>query len=1064
MPDLGRARRAGSCPALVVFGSDRARRARDRLGRRGACAARPGPVPRPRGPRSRGRRARAPRRRGRRSSSSRSGSPGPSTAAIAPVSLRRARITAQHVRDACFEEYRALGVAAASSPAEVRRGSARIERKVADAIAVIGRARTEHDAWMHANVSAAAQVEAARGRLDGAAGDDGRSRVDCSPTCRRATPTTSGARPRMRRSPRAPRRQRPNASSRDAGAAAADPTRSGLADLASAERSLRQAEADARTLEETHRLVTQAAQARAGRIRGRAHGPAQRRGDPRAARTRSMRSVSAREIRAVQTRARRSRTRLRAAAHHTVDRIARLRDRLDLALGDARTAQQRLRGARTALPGTLAAARGAIARAEASVAHARAGAPARLRLLSAQRELAEARQAADPVEALDAARRAMRDAEDAELPSPITTGSAARPDTLVRSLAETTDRRDHRVRRVRSSGFARNRWFRQREGVPAQPRRAGVQVERRAALSWRHDRGAGTPRTTPVRRVMWRIPATLVTVFVMSSQASRGRACGVPFEDSSTYDLVAYGLPALSAGRWWTPFTGTFFVNVPWVYVFALGGFVGMAYVEFRRGWRARARLVLDRAAVRGPRQCARAARPGARCPGRGRRRRRRRSMSGPSGGTMACIAVAVGLLVQPWRVRAWLVLLGFVFVALTFWGALADLEHALAVLLVLFVDRTLRIQRTTIREQRLIAFIAVLVIAAIELITLLVPTDGMFGPTDAAATSFIDVALDVGVILLLANGLRRGRRWAWGWTVGYAIFNIHRGALLVVIVATGLAARSDVSIVGLGVSIATTVLWLLLLVYLIAVRHAFRARRKSPLGAQPPPDRCRGASDAPPSRRRRHPVVDDDVGRQQLRPRRGEHHRLSAPGRGRTRPGRSDRTGARAISRDRGLHRRRGARGTRALLLQRERADATGGAARDGAASSSRTTPIVDLPGLEFTGKRWSAVRTAINRAAREQVVFRMSRFADEPWGVRQQLRAISEMWVGDKGLPEMGFTLGTLDEAEDPEVRLALAVSTGGGCRGLPVLAPGVPAARGRCAAGRSTSCDAATAASGP
>ena len=32
------------------------------------------------------------------------------------------------------------------------------------------------------------------------------------------------------------------------------------------------------------------------------------------------------------------------------------------------------------------------------------------------------------------------------------------------------------------------------------------------------------------------------------------------------------------------------------------------------------------------------------------------------------------------------------------------------------------------------------------------------------------------------------------------------------------------------------------------------------------------------------------------------------------------------------------------------------------------------------------------------------------------QQLRAISEMWVGDKGLPEMGFTLGTLDEARIP------------------------------------------------
>ena len=48
-----------------------------------------------------------------------------------------------------------------------------------------------------------------------------------------------------------------------------------------------------------------------------------------------------------------------------------------------------------------------------SVAHSRS-ASARLRLLTAQRELAEARQAPDPVSALDAARRAMREAEDAK--------------------------------------------------------------------------------------------------------------------------------------------------------------------------------------------------------------------------------------------------------------------------------------------------------------------------------------------------------------------------------------------------------------------------------------------------------------------------------------------------------------------------------------------------------------------------------------------------------------------------------------------------------------------------
>ena len=39
----------------------------------------------------------------------------------------------------------------------------------------------------------------------------------------------------------------------------------------------------------------------------------------------------------------------------------------------------------------------------------------------------------------------------------------------------------------------------------------------------------------------------------------------------------------------------------------------------------------------------------------------------------------------------------------------------------------------------------------------------------------------------------------------------------------------------------------------------------------------------------------------------------------------------------------------------------------------------IVDLAGLEFTGKRWAAVRTSLNRAGREEMTFRMTRLADE-------------------------------------------------------------------------------------
>ena len=84
----------------------------------------------------------------------------------------------------------------------------------------------------------------------------------------------------------------------------------------------------------------------------------------------------------------------------------------------------------------------------------------------------------------------------------------------------------------------------------------------------------------------------------------------------------------------------------------------------------------------------------------------------------------------------------------------------------------------------------------------------------------------------------------------------------------------------------------------------------------------------------------------------------------------------------------------------------------------------VVPLPGLEFKGKAWQDVRTAINKAGKQDVTLEVTRWADCPPALADQLRVISEGWVSDKALPEMGFTLGTLSEADDPEVRLHLAV----------------------------------------
>jgi hypothetical protein len=328
----------------------------------------------------------------------------------APASLRRARLNAQHVRDQSFEEFRAI-TGDTVSPVEVRRVAQRIERRTTEALAAIGRARTEHREWVRANVSAAEQVVAAQERLDAlraSMGDPAAlvaelsksyDEVEWASASRAAHNAVTEAAEAARLLERA-------------ASLSQDPTQSALAELAGAERALRAAEADARNLEESHRLVTQAASGLASEFESARQALRQALAVREQLEPREAERLGG-ELRAFEAELTNLERDAARRPTRTIDAIARLRDRLDIALGDARTSQQRLRGARTALPSTLAAARSAIAQAEAAVAHANAGVEARVRLVSAQRELAAARQQQDPVEALDAARRAIRHAEDA---------------------------------------------------------------------------------------------------------------------------------------------------------------------------------------------------------------------------------------------------------------------------------------------------------------------------------------------------------------------------------------------------------------------------------------------------------------------------------------------------------------------------------------------------------------------------------------------------------------------------------------------------------------------------
>ncbi|MCC4247976.1 MULTISPECIES: bifunctional lysylphosphatidylglycerol flippase/synthetase MprF [Microbacterium] len=545
-------------------------------------------------------------------------------------------------------------------------------------------------------------------------------------------------------------------------------------------------------------------------------------------------------------------------------------------------------------------------------------------------------------------------------------------------------------------------------------------------------------RVTAVAR---RLPATAALALLLLAVGVASAGLWSPFAASPLHDSVAYGLPALEAGRWWTPATGTFFVSVPWLYAPIIVGLTGMGYLELRRGSRVAvtyfvggqlAAVLLASALL-----WLAALLPWPWAQGQAS------SLDvGPSPGIIACLAAAVSLLPSPWRLRAWTVLIAVLSVTFLYWGSLNDLEHLLAVALVLAVDRSLRPQRVTVREQRLIAFVVVCGLGALDILTYVSPTTGPFGTSDPVSGSWVDVAVNSVVVLAVATGVRRGRRWAWVLLVAYGILN----ALILVTAATlvlvvGLGVLEGTIDIDLTITLASSATWVVALVYLWLVRAAFRARPTASLGVSPAPG-------------------VDDV-KAELRATGGGtlSWMTTWEGMSYARFGR----GIVAFQRRSGvalvLGDPLGPEETRAATVRMfvERAEdaglapcffSAGEATRAAVPAGWRSIvvaddTIVDLPGLQFTGKAWGAVRTSLNRAEREGMTFRLSRLADETWGIRQQLRAISESWVGEKGLPEMGFTLGTLHEAADPEVRVALAVSPAGDVDGflswLPVYGEG-------------------------
>lgn len=531
-----------------------------------------------------------------------------------------------------------------------------------------------------------------------------------------------------------------------------------------------------------------------------------------------------------------------------------------------------------------------------------------------------------------------------------------------------------------------------------------------------------------------RIPATLTMVALIIVVALIFGTFWNPLIDQTElFNTVSYGLPALQQGQWWTPITGTFFAITPWSYPITILAFWGMAYLEYKRGsgvallyyWGGQFFAVLVSALLLWFLAASFPDFAWAQLEATMRD-------VGASGGTMATIAAAVGLFASPWRSRVWIVLLGFVTIALVFWGSLDDLEHFLAVILILVVDRSMRVRNNTAREKRLIAWVLLVFIGVFQIFVLFIPTAGIFGVTDPGAGSWLDLTLDIVIIALVVRALQLGRFWGWLLALILAAFNIFTSLLVaLVVIFDGRASAAEALAGAPELSIATGLLWLTLLVYLIVTRSSFRSHRHSPLGIGEAPSRAEVKDLIAKHGGTTLSWMTTWDGMEYARTTHGfvgyqKHNKVALA---LADPVGPEGTLKQSVSEF--IDSAEAAGLVPCFFSSSDQVlNAVGERWRNIIVADDS---IVDVADLSFTGKKWGAVRTSINRAGRDEMRFVMTKYQDLSWGVQQQLRAISDSWVGDKGLPEMGFTLGTLHEADDDQVLVALAISPEGDVDGF-------------------------------
>jgi hypothetical protein len=561
--------------------------------------------------------------------------------------------------------------------------------------------------------------------------------------------------------------------------------------------------------------------------------------------------------------------------------------------------------------------------------------------------------------------------------------------------------------------------------------------------------GAGVIGTTARR-----IPFTLSVVAVMLALGVATGSLWSPLRGTALAEHVSYGLPALELHRWWTPVSGALFAQDPLQYLPVAGGFlllVGFAELRLQTRRTALVTVVTRLAGVLGAAALLWATR------GHGwpwADQTSRVVDVGFSAGALGAASAATATLRPPWRGRLRAALLTYGVVFFVYVGVLWDLEHLIAIVVGLALGPRLVGRRIDLRARALSRHEYRLMVSGVFVVSALAALGSSFssagGPLtvglEDTETSVTSGSFFFVIWLLVANGLRKGRRRAWRFAVGLTVATL----AFIVVIAVVLAVQG---LPGWPVVTYSAALACAQLAVLVLGRRAFRN-----------PSRRR-ARRTPGSLLFTHGDDERTTATALLRLNGTVNHmawmttwpenRWLFAGDGSTgyvayrihagvAIGLCDPVAATAAQRLELLEtfaQEVQAQGLLPCLFSVTQEAADHAESRGWGAVQVAEEAVIELSSLRFTGKAWQDIRTALNQASKQGLSHRLVPLVSEPRGVQVQVRAISEEWMSDKGLPEMGFTLGGLDEAMDPEVRVGLAIDADGTVHGVTSWMPAYP-----------------------